>query len=134
MRLISVAAAAAAIVAIAVASGTTRLASGQSGFTRTVLQQVDLSIPGKEAITARVEFQAPNASPGRHTHPGEEIAYVIEGAVTIEIDGATKAAKAGEAFIIPAGRPHNATNAGARSVLLITYVVDKGKPLATPVK
>lgn len=104
------------------------------GFTRTVLQQVDLSIPGREAITARAEFQ-PGGSVGRHTHFGEEIGYVADGAVTIEIDGVTKVATAGEAFVIPAGRPHNATNAGPGTAsLVITYVVEKGKPLATPVR
>ena len=106
----------------------------QAGFTRSVLQQVDLSIPGREAITARAEFQ-PGGSVGRHTHFGEEIGYVASGAVTVEIDGVTKVVKAGEAFIIPAGRPHNATNAGPGiASLVITYVVEKGKPLATPVK
>ncbi len=106
----------------------------QPGFTRTVLQQVDLSIPGREAITARAEFHA-GGSVGRHTHFGEEIGYVAAGAVTIEIDGVTKVVKAGEAFIIPAGRPHKATNAGPGTAsLVITYVVEKGKPLATPVK
>ena len=53
----------------------------QAGFTRSVLQQVDLSIPGREAITARAEFQ-PGGSVGRHTHFGEEIGYVASGAVT----------------------------------------------------
>ena len=106
----------------------------QAGFTRSVLQQVDLSIPGREAITARAEFQA-GGSVGRHTHFGEEIGYVASGAVTVEIDGVTKVVKAGEAFIIPAGKPHNATNAGPGTAsLVITYVVEKGKPLATPVK
>lgn len=107
----------------------------QAGFTRTVLQQVEISAPGREAITARAEFATVGASVGRHTHFGEEIGYVSEGAVSVEIDGTTKMVKAGEAFIIPNGRPHNATNAGpGKAVLVITYVVEKGKPLATPVK
>ncbi len=107
----------------------------QTGFTRTVLQQVEISAPGREAITARAEFAAVGAAVGRHTHFGEEIGYVSEGAVSIEIDGTTKMVKAGEAFIIPNGKPHNATNAGpGKAVLVITYVVEKGKPLATPVK
>lgn len=107
----------------------------QTGFTRTVLQQVEISAPGREAITARAEFATVGASVGRHTHFGEEIGYVSEGAVSVEIDGTTKMVKAGEAFIIPNGKPHNATNAGpGKAVLVITYVVEKGKPLATPVK
>ncbi|MFN7977793.1 MAG: cupin domain-containing protein [Vicinamibacterales bacterium] len=107
----------------------------QTGFTRTVLQQVDISAPGREAVTARAEFTAPGASVGRHTHFGEEIGYVIEGTITVEINGATKTLKAGEAFAIPAGAPHNATNAGTgKAAILATYIVEKGKPLATPVK
>lgn len=104
-------------------------------FTRTVLQQVDLATPGKEAVTARVEFHVPGSGPGRHTHFGEEIGYVVEGTVSVEIDGTTKTVKTGETFAVPAGRPHNATNAGpGKASLLVTYIVDKGKPLATPVK
>ena len=106
-----------------------------AGFTRTVLQQVDLSTPGREAVTARAEFMAAGASVGRHTHFGEEIGYVIEGALSVEINGVTKTVKAGEAFAIPAGAPHNATNAGpGKAAILATYIVEKGKPLATPVK
>ena len=124
----------ASVVAGVVALSAGIVAAQQGGFTRSVLQQVDLSIAGREAITARAEFQA-GGSVGRHTHFGEEIGYVSEGAVAIEIDGVTKTVKAGEAFIIPNGKPHNATNAGpGKATLVITYVVEKGKPLATPVK
>ena len=57
-------------------------------FKRTVLQQADISVPGHEVISALAEFQ-PGASPGRHTHPGEEIGYVIEGTVALEQQGAS---------------------------------------------
>lgn len=110
------------------------VAAQQPGFTRTMLQRVDLSIAGREAVSARAEF-APGGTVGRHTHFGEEIGYVIEGTISVEIDGVTKAVKAGEAFAIPAGTPHNATNAGSdKATILATYIVEKGKPLATPVK
>lgn len=123
------------IVAVLTFVGAGALAAQQAGFTRTVLQQADISAPGREAVTARAEFQAPGASVGRHTHFGEEIGYVQEGTLTIEIDGATKTVKAGEAFIIPNGKPHNATNAGpGKASIVVTYIVEKGKPLATPVK
>lgn len=106
----------------------------QPGFTRTVLQQADISAPGREVVTARVEFNA-GASVGRHTHFGEEIAYVVDGTLEVETDGALKTVKTGEAFIIAAGKPHNATNTGAgKATLVVTYVVEKGKPLATPFK
>ena len=122
-------------VALAVAIGA--LAAGvraqQAGFKRTVLQQADISAPGREVITAVGEFQ-PGASPGRHTHPGEEVSYVLEGSVELEIAGKPNVTvRAGEAFIIPAGVVHNATNKGTSIAKIVaTYIVEKGKPLATP--
>lgn len=105
----------------------------QPGFKRTLLQQADISAPGREAVTAVVEFQ-PGGSPGRHTHPGEEVGYVIEGTVLLEREGKPNATmRAGEAFLIPAGTVHNATNTGTGTAKLVaTYIVEKGKPLATP--
>ena len=102
-------------------------------FKRTIVQQADLSIPGKEAVTAFVEFQ-PNGVAGRHTHPGEEVGYVIEGTVLVEIDGKpAQTLTAGKAFLIPSGAIHNATNKGTGvTKILATYIVEKGKPVATP--
>ena len=104
------------------------------GFKRTVLQQGDLSVPGREAVTAVAEFQ-PGASPGRHTHPGEEIGYVLEGKVVLEQEGKPAATlNAGQTFLIPAGTIHNATNTGSGTArILATYIVEKGKPLTTPI-
>jgi quercetin dioxygenase-like cupin family protein len=103
-------------------------------FKRTVLQTAELSVTGREAVTAKAELPTGVAS-GRHTHPGEEIGYVVEGTVTIEREGQSKTMKAGEAFAIPAGQIHNAINAGtSQATIVSTYIVEKGKPLATPVK
>jgi quercetin dioxygenase-like cupin family protein len=120
-----------AITLTAIAAGV--VAAQQPGFKRTVLQQVDLSVPGREAVTAVAELQ-PGAAAGRHTHPGEEVGYVIEGTVLIERDGMPPlTAKAGEAFLIPSGKIHNATNKGSGAArVLATYIVEKGKPIATP--
>jgi quercetin dioxygenase-like cupin family protein len=106
-----------------------------AGFKRTELQKHDLSVAGREAITARGEFQ-PGAAVPRHTHPGEEVGYVVEGELTVEIDGQPpKAVKAGEAFFIPAGTVHAGKNTGkGTTTVLSTYVTEKGKPLATPAK
>jgi quercetin dioxygenase-like cupin family protein len=93
-----------------------------------------LSIAGREAVTGKAEIPAGVAA-GPHTHPGEEIGYVLEGTVTIEIEGTKRTLKAGDAFAIPAGKVHNAINAGQTQVTIVsTYIVEKGKPLATPVK
>lgn len=109
------------------------LAAQQPAFKRTVLQQADLSVPGREVVQAVAEFQ-PGATPGRHTHPGEEIGYIIDGTVSVEQDGKPAATlKAGQTFLIPAGTIHNATNTGSGvAKILATYIVEKGKPLATP--
>jgi quercetin dioxygenase-like cupin family protein len=118
---------------VAIVGLTAGMYAQQAGFKRTVLQQADISMPGHEVITAVGEFQ-PGASPGRHTHPGEEVSYVLEGSVVLEIAGKPdKTVRAGEAFIIPAGAVHNATNKGtAVAKIVATYIVEKGKPLATP--
>ena len=102
-------------------------------FKRTVLQQGDISVPGHEAVTAVAEFQ-PGAASGRHTHPGEEIGYILEGQLLLEQDGKPAATlRAGQTFLVPAGTVHNATNSGSSMTRLVaTYIVEKGKPLATP--
>lgn len=71
---------------------------------------------------------------GRHTHPGEEIGYVLEGTVLIEQDGKPAVTLgAGKAFFIPSGAVYNATNTGSTAArILANYVAEKGKPLATP--
>jgi quercetin dioxygenase-like cupin family protein len=104
------------------------------GFNRVLLQKQDLSAAGREAVVARGDFQ-PGGSVGKHTHPGEELGYVVEGEVVMEIEGKPPLTlKAGQVFFIPAGTVHAAKNAGkVPAKILATYVVEKGKPLATPV-
>ena len=107
----------------------------QPAAKRTELQRGDLSVPGREVVQAIAEFPG-GATIGRHTHPGEEIAYVLEGSLVVEVDGKpAQTMNAGQYFIVPAGTIHNATNKGTGNAkVLATYVVEKGKPLATPVK
>lgn len=106
----------------------------QAGFTRTPLQTQDLSTPGRVAVQARAEFD-PGAAAGRHTHPGEELGYVLEGQLELRIDGqAPRIVKAGEVFFVPAGLVHDGINTGSgKAKVLATYVVEKGKPVSTPV-
>ena len=108
-------------------------AAQQPAFKRTEVQRGDLSTAGREGVQAVAEFP-PKIGAGRHTHPGEELGYVLEGIFTIEIDGQPAVTKrTGEAFFVPAGRTHNATNSGSGAArILATYIVEKGKPLATP--
>ena len=121
-------------VAIGLAIGAAARAQ-QAGFNRVMLQDHDLSIAGKHVVQARAEFQ-PGVASGRHTHPGEEIAYVLEGQLEVTIEGKpVLVAKVGETFFIPAGAVHEGKNIGSTvAKVLGTYVVDTGKPLATPAK
>ena len=107
----------------------------QTGITRTNLQRHDLSVTGREVIQVRVEF-APGVAFGRHSHPGEEIAYVLEGTLEYEVEGKPPVTlKAGESLFIPAGTIHAAKNVGGGAASeLATYIVEKGKPLVVPVK
>ena len=104
-----------------------------SGLTRTLVGKADISITGREAVVARIEV-APGAKAGRHTHPGDEISYVMEGEATLLVDGQPpKQVKAGESFVVPAGVVHDAHNNGTTAIKLVgVYVVEKGKPLASP--
>jgi quercetin dioxygenase-like cupin family protein len=104
-----------------------------SGLTRTMVGKADVSVPGREAVVARVDI-APGTYAGRHTHPGDEISYVMDGEVELLIAGQpARVVKAGESFVIPAGTVHDAHNASSGVTKLVgVYVVEKGKPLATP--
>ena len=102
----------------------------QPGVTRTDLQRHDLSVPGREVIQVRVEL-APGVTFPRHSHPGEEIIYVLEGSLEYQVDGKPPVTlRAGEVLLIPAGTIHAAKNAGSvNGAELATYIVEKGKPL-----
>jgi quercetin dioxygenase-like cupin family protein len=106
----------------------------QPTITRTVLQQADISVTGREVVTVKAEIPM-GAATGRHTHPGEEVTYVVEGTLALEIEGApVRMVKAGEAFLVPAGKIHNATATSGKATAIANYIVEKGKPLTTPAK
>jgi quercetin dioxygenase-like cupin family protein len=106
-----------------------------TGITRLDLQRHDLSAPGREVVQTIVTL-APGVASSRHTHPGEEIVYVLDGAPLVyEVEGRPPVTlKPGEVLFIPAGTPHLARNVGTRpGAELATYIVEKGKPLLTEV-
>jgi quercetin dioxygenase-like cupin family protein len=107
----------------------------QAGIKRTDLQRHDLSVPGREVVQVRVDID-PGVAFGKHTHPGEEIIYVLEGSLEYQIEGKPPMTlKAGDVLFIPAGTIHAAKNVGSGTASeLATYVVEKGKPLLTLVK
>jgi quercetin dioxygenase-like cupin family protein len=107
----------------------------QEGVKRTNLQRHDLSAPGREAVQVRVDL-APGVAFPKHTHPGEEIIYVLEGTLEYQIeDKPPVTLKAGDVLFIPAGTVHSARNPGTvTGSELATYIVEKGKPILTLAK
>lgn len=126
-----------ALVALTVGSGlAAQVAQAQQpGITRIDLQRHDLSVPGRQAIQVLVEF-APGVEFPRHSHPGEELVYMVEGELEYRLDGRPPVTlKAGDVLFIPSGAIHAVKNVGrGRGSELATYIVEKGKPLLVLVK
>jgi quercetin dioxygenase-like cupin family protein len=103
------------------------------GVTRKILSKTDGPTAGYETILVEAEIEA-GVTVARHTHPGVESAYVLEGGFELPIEGQpTRMLKAGDGFQVPAATPHAGGKPGtAKTRVLITYVVEKGKPLASP--
>jgi len=98
-----------------------------------VLLTEDLAVPGQELVQAVVDL--PNGvRSGRHTHPGEEAGYVLEGTLILTVQGKPQQTlTAGDTFFVEKTRIHETINeSGAPAKILATYTVEKGKPLATP--
>jgi quercetin dioxygenase-like cupin family protein len=107
-------------------------AASTGGLKRTPLKQTDGPTEGYVTIEMRVELE-PDAPIARHTHPGIESGYVIEGGTELTIDGVgTFSLKPGDAYQAPAGVPHSGKNGPAKTTIAATFVVEKGKPLASP--
>ena len=104
-----------------------------SGVKRTTLSQMDGPMPGYVTINMEVEIDA-GVTVARHTHPGIESTYVLEGGFELPVQGQpTRMLKAGDGFQIPPETPHaGGKPSDKKSKLAITYVVEKGKPLASP--
>ena len=121
-----------ALVALTVGSGlAAQVAQAQQPeITRIDLQRHDLSVPGRQAIQVLVEF-APGVEFPRHSHPGEELVYMVEGELEYRLDGRPPVTlKAGEVLFIPSGAIHTVKNVGrGKGSELATYIVEKGKPL-----
>jgi quercetin dioxygenase-like cupin family protein len=106
----------------------------QQTFKRTELQKTDLAgVEGREGVMIQGEFP-PGAEAGRHTHPGTELGYLIEGTLTLEVEGGSPATlHAGDSWTVAAGKVHSAKNMGdSPAKTIVVYVVEKGKPLASP--
>ena len=130
------------VIALALGVGVLAGAAGnealhaQQGIKRIPLQRAELAdVPGKTAIMGIAEI-APGVSAGRHSHPGYEFGYLLEGSAVMQFDGEPPTElKAGDSYVIPAGTIHDAraTGTGPARVIAI-YIVDTDKPMATPAK
>jgi quercetin dioxygenase-like cupin family protein len=108
-------------------------ANGTPGVTRKILSQTDGPTPGYVTLIVDIEIE-PGVTIGRHTHPGIESAYMLEGGFDLPIEGQpTKTLKPGEGVVIPPNTPHaGGKNGDKKSHIVSTYIVEKGKPLASP--
>lgn len=128
------------VIAVAIgaalgALGMNALNAQQPGFKRTQLQDHDLSAEGRHAVQVVAEFGGHGVA-APHTHPGEELGYILEGSLELEVTGQPKVTlKKGDAFFVPANTVHGGRNLGkGRLKVLATYIVEKGKPVASPAK
>ena len=104
-----------------------------AGFTRKILSQMDGPVPGYVTLVAEVTID-PGILVARHTHPGIESGYIVSGGFELPIEGQpTRMLKPGDGFQVPVAAPHaGGKNGDTKTVLVSTYVVEKGKPLASP--
>jgi quercetin dioxygenase-like cupin family protein len=100
------------------------------GLKRTDLMKQDLSLPGREVVQVVIDL-APGATAPHHSHPGEELVYVLEGSLEYALEGKPPVTlKAGEVLFVPHGTLHAVKNVGGSNAReLATYIAEKGKPL-----
>jgi len=98
---------------------------------RTELQHKTSSIPGRDIVQVLTEIPA-GVESGWHTHPGEEVGYILAGTVKMMIDGKpTLILHAGDPFLMPPGQRHNALDIGPETGrMLSTYIVENDQPLS----
>jgi len=99
---------------------------------RIEVQRGPSSIPGREIVQVLTEIPV-GVESGWHTHPGEEVGYILAGTVEMSIENRSSLLlQAGDGFLIPPRTPHNARDVGAvTGQMLSTYLVEIGVPLAT---
>jgi quercetin dioxygenase-like cupin family protein len=117
------------------ALATVALAQTQ-GVKRTVLQRADVVGPeAKECVFGMADIE-PGQSVGKHIHHGFEVGFVAQGELDLMVEGEeVRHLKAGDSYRVEVRRPHDARNVGSTPVRVVaSWVVEKGKPLAEPVK
>ena len=102
-------------------------------ITRTTLQSIEAPASAR-SVQSFLVVVAPHATIARHTHPGVEVGYLVTGMATVSVAGQPdRAIAAGGSWAFQAGAPHSFVNTGdTPAELVVTYVVEAAKPLATP--
>jgi quercetin dioxygenase-like cupin family protein len=118
---------------IIIGTTATRLLDAQPvPFKVTDLLKADVAgMEGVEVLVSLVEF-APRATTGKHTHPGHEVAYVLEGSGISEVEGqAPDVRKAGSVTYIPAKKVHESKNESASEPMKVLFfrIHPKGQPV-----
>ena len=110
------------------------ITQGAANIKRTPVQKFDVPGTNLETVIAIADI-IPSVSIGAHTHPGIESAYLLEGDIVVKIAGQPdRAVKPGESWQVPVGVVHDAKSGAKGAKVIVTYVVEKGKPLASPAK
>ena len=102
--------------------------------TTTIIQRADVAgVPGKEGVMLKADWPA-GATTGRHTHHGDEYAYVVDGTLEVHVDGMpARTMHAGDSWHMPEGTVHETINPGPGMAHSYSFfVIDKGKPLSEP--
>ncbi|MBX4957345.1 cupin domain-containing protein [Rhizobium lentis] len=120
-------------IALALALGGAAAAHADQPIQRTDLIENDIDLPGHEVVQVRVDI-APGVLAPNHSHPGEEVAFVLEGTLEYKLEGREPVTlKAGQSLFIPSGVVHSAKNVGSgKASELATYIVRKGEALVVP--
>ncbi|MBX4867043.1 MULTISPECIES: cupin domain-containing protein [Rhizobium] len=120
---------------LAIVLGGAAAAHAEQPIERTDLIKNDIDVPGHEVVQVRVDF-APGVLAPNHSHPGEEVAFVLEGTLEYKLEGREPVTlKAGQSLFIPSGVVHSAKNVGnGKASELATYIVRKGEALVMPAK
>jgi quercetin dioxygenase-like cupin family protein len=120
------------MVVMLITLGLFGILDAQQPIKRTPLQKFDVPNTNYETVIGIAEI-APNVNVGRHTHPGPESGYLLEGEFTLLVDGQPPlVVKAGDSYKVPPGAIHDARSGDKGAKVIATYVVEKGKPLASP--
>ncbi|WP_106797518.1 cupin domain-containing protein [Rhizobium sp. H4] len=122
-------------IALSFVLGAAATAHAEQSVQRTDLIKNDIDVPGHEVVQVRVDL-APGVLAPNHSHPGEEVAFVLEGTLEYQLEGRQPVTlKAGQSLFIPSGVVHSAKNVGSgKASELATYIVRKGEALVVPAK